>query len=179
MLFFGRIEPYKGLALLLQAMPGVFEKFPDWRLVVAGSGDITAYAELLNHPQIEVINSYLSDAAIADLMQRSRFLVLPYIEATQSGVIPIAYAFARPVIATDVGSLRDMLLNGETGLLIPPNDVRALTDAIQALAADLSLCERMGKNAYRIGKDEWGWGKIARSHLEIYNSVLAMFVAGK
>lgn len=179
MLFFGRIEPYKGLDLLLRAMPAVFASFADWKLIVAGSGDITAYKDQLNHPQIEVLNRYLSDEEIAVLMQRSRFLVLPYIEATQSGVVPIAYAFARPVIVTDVGSLRDMVIHGKTGLLIPPNAVNALQDAIQSLASDLSLCERMGNAAYRLGQEEWGWGKITRSLLDIYSSVLAGFAANK
>jgi len=174
-LFFGRIEPYKGLDLLLKAMPDVFAGFPDWNLVIAGTGDLSPYQPYLNHRQIKVINRYISDEEIATLMQQSRFLVLPYIEATQSGVIPIAYAFARPVIATNVGSLGEMVLDGKNGLLIPPRDHIGLSMAIKSLMSDPLLCESMGKYALEMSQREWDSENIAHSHLDVYSNVFRKY----
>lgn len=95
-------------------------------------------------------------------------MVLPYIEATQSGVIPTAYAFARLVIATDVGSLGDMVQDGRTGLIIHPNDVDKLAQAILTLAGDTILCGKMGQAAYEVANPEWAWEKIAQMHPKIY-----------
>jgi glycosyltransferase involved in cell wall biosynthesis len=174
-LFFGRIEPYKGLDNLLDAMPTVFEALPEWKLVIAGSGDISPYRERINDPRIEIINKYIPDEEVARLMQRAGLVVLPYIEATQSGVILVAYAFARPVIATDVGSLKEMVLDGKTGLLIPPNDTRALAKAIRTIASDPFLSGKMGRYAYEMSEREWNWTKIAQRHLEAYSNVLRSF----
>jgi glycosyltransferase involved in cell wall biosynthesis len=99
-------------------------------------------------------------------------VALPYIEATQSGVIPIAYAFARPVIATDVGSLREMIIHEETGLLIKPGDVNELIGAIKKMTSEPMLCEQMGKRAYEMSKKEWGREMVAQRHMNMYLDVL-------
>ena len=170
-LFFGRIEPYKGLDLLLKAMSEVFLEFPDWKLILAGAGDLSRYRSYLNSSQIEVINRYISDEDVAGLMLRSRFVVLPYTEATQSGVVPIAYAFGRPVIATNVGSLSEMVLDGKTGLIVSPADPVALASAIKRLTLDQELCEEMGRTAYKMSREDWSPGGNARAHLEVYSIV--------
>jgi len=170
-LFFGRIEPYKGLDLLLKAMSEVFVEFPDWKLILAGAGDLSRYRSYLNSSQIEVINRYISDEDVAGLMLRSRFVVLPYTEATQSGVVPIAYAFGRPVIATNVGSLSEMVLDGKTGLIVSPADPVALASAIKRLTLDQELCEEMGRTAYKMSREDWSPGGNARAHLEVYSIV--------
>jgi starch synthase len=171
-LFFGRIEPYKGLDILLQAFSQIANNLPDWKLIVAGAGDLSIYQPYLNHASIEVINRYIGDEEVAELMQRSGFVALPYIEATQSGVIPIAYAFGRPVVATDVGSLREMIVHEETGLLIKPGDVNELIWAMQKMTSDSMLCEQMGKRAYEMSQKEWGWEMVAQRHMNMYFDVI-------
>lgn len=175
LLFFGRIEPYKGLGLLLKAFTKVAGDLPDWKLVIAGNGDLTPYSSDLQHPQIEVINKYIPDEEVTGLMERSRIVVLPYIEATQSGVIPIAYAFARPVIATDVGSLKEMVIHGSTGLLIPPGNLSELAQAIKTLATDDLLCSQMGHFAFEWSRSEWSWERIAQRHIEVYLKAIERF----
>ena len=167
-LFFGRIEPYKGLDVLFKAFSRLAGFLPDWKLVVAGYGNFSPYLTYINCPQIEIINRYVSDDEVAILMLRASLVVLPYIEATQSGVIPIAYAFARPVIATDVGSLGEMVIHGKTGLLVPPNDVEELIRAIKAMTSDELMRSRMGNYAFEFAHHEWDWLEIARKHLEMY-----------
>jgi glycosyltransferase involved in cell wall biosynthesis len=171
-LFFGRIEPYKGLNILLKAFRQVSDSLSGWKLVIAGNGDMSEYASLANHAQVEVINRYVGDEEVLDLMQRARFVILPYTEATQSGVIPIAYAFARAVIATDVGSLSETVQNGGTGLLIQPNDVDKLAQAILTLTGDAALCRRMGQAAYEFANTELAWEKIAKTYIAVYSEVL-------
>lgn len=175
-LFFGRIEPYKGLKVLLEAFHLAGNSLPGWKLVIAGNGDLSEYAALVQHEQIEIINRYVGDEEVSQLMQRAGFVVLPYTEATQSGVIPIAYAFARTVIATEVGSLGEMVRNRETGLLIRPNHVEELAQAITALAKDPALCQKMGRAAYEFANAEWSWGKIAQSHVESYAELTSELV---
>jgi starch synthase len=172
-LFFGRLEAYKGLDVLLQAFAQVRHDLRDWKLVIAGSGDLPARRTVENDARIELVNRFLTDEEVADLMQRTRLVVLPYTEATQSGVIAAACAFGRPVIASDVGGLNEMVVQGKTGLLIPPNDVPALARAIHDLASDAPRLAEMGRNASTLSRKRWSWARIAQQHVAMYSDVLA------
>lgn len=171
-LFFGRIEKYKGLDFLIKAFFRASVDLPGWKLVIAGSGDLTPVEPDLRHPRIEVINRFISDAEVAALMERSSMVVLPYSEATQSGVIPIAYAFSKPVIAMNVGSLGEMVLHGETGLLVPPDNLGELVQAIKLLANNDLLSRQMGRYAFEWGNKEWGWEGIAQKHIDVYSKIV-------
>jgi glycosyltransferase involved in cell wall biosynthesis len=172
-LYFGRVEPYKGLDVLLEAFRRVHKALPDWKLVIAGSGDLPASLTQADLAGIEILNRYVPDQEVAGLMQRARMVVLPYTEATQSGVIATAYAFGRPVIATDVGGLNEMVIPGKTGLLIPTNDAGALAHAFRKLARDPGRMRRMGKYALDLSRKEWSWASIAQEHARMYSRVLA------
>lgn len=172
-LYFGRIEPYKGLEDLLVAFQSISAALPGWKLLIAGSGRLPPAVLAQHARQVEVVNRYLSDGEVADLLQRARIVVLPYREATQSGVVAAAYAFGRPVIVTRVGGLPEMVVSGKTGLVIPPNDPKALARAIQRLARDPRHLRRMGREALRIGSTRWSWERVAQAHMAMYNAVLA------
>ncbi len=167
-LFFGRIEPYKGVGVLLEAVRPLLDAAPDWSLHIAGGGDITPYQPLLDHPRIRVTNRFLSDAEVAESMQRAAIVALPYISASQSGVIPTAYAFGKPVAATAVGGIPDMVRDGETGLLVPPNDPEALRDAIKRLMDDPELRSRLGNAGRVFAAEELSWESIAAKHADFY-----------
>ena len=171
-LFFGRIEAYKGLDSLVAAFLRLPNNLKGWRLVIAGSGALPHWMSAVDRSRIHIINAYLADKEVAGLMQRAQMVVIPYTEASQSGVIATAYAFGRPVIATNVGGLNEMVLDGTTGILIPPNDVDALTRAMCSLAASSRRRLRMGANGYQLGRGEWSWEAIARDHLAMYSKVL-------
>lgn len=140
LLFFGFIRPYKGLEVLLQAMAKLQDM--DVHLTVAGEcwGDPTNILKLAEAGgKTETLLRYLDDKQTASLFQRADVVVLPYLSATGSGVIPLAYHYNKPVIATRVGGLPDVVLHGETGWLVEPGNIEALADAIrQAAAYDLS-----------------------------------------
>ncbi len=171
-LFFGRIEPYKGLDILLRAIPDVFSKHPDWRLHIAGGGDISPYRKYLNDRRILVTNRFVSDAEVAGFMQRASIVALPYLSASQSGVIPTAFAFRKAVIATGVGGIPDMVQDHRTGILIPPNDPEALTQAINELIEHPLLREKVGENGFAYANEHLGWNAIARKHLAFYEQIL-------
>ena len=111
---------------LIQAEPLITASLPNVKIMISGRGDdLEHYRKLMVHPEQFVIdNEYIPDDKVAALFRRASVVVLPNIEATQSGVIPLAYTFGKPVVATTVGSLPEMVDDGDTGLLVPPRDAR-------------------------------------------------------
>ncbi len=171
-LFFGRIEPYKGVGVLLEAARPLLNEYPEWTLQISGGGDVTPYRELLEHPQVKLTNRFLTDEEVAGFMQKASIVALPYLSASQSGVIPTAYAFGKPVIATRVGGIPDMVRDGETGFLIPPNDPEALRSALEKLMIDPELRNRIGNAGQKFAETELSWTSIAEKHLGFYRKFI-------
>ena len=106
---------------------------------------------------VQVHNRWLDDAEIGSFMANSDFAVLPYVEASQSGVAPLAFGRGRTVIATPVGGLPEQIRNGETGILTETVSAAALADAIRHLTEDRDLTHRLGRNALRHAETEISW----------------------
>jgi starch synthase len=172
-LFFGRIHRYKGLDYLIQAEPLITQKVPDARIVIAGTGeDFGRYEEAIaGRDAFEVHNYRIPYEEGARLFQQASVVALPYVEASQSGVIPTAYGFRRPVVVTDVGSLPEVVDNGMTGYIVPPRDPAALAAAIVSLLEDPAACRRMGEQGYAKLKTDMAWSTIARSLLAVYSEL--------
>lgn len=148
-LFFGRIWPYKGLDHLINAEPYLHKQIAEYRIVIAGTGEPFArYRQMMTHPdRFEVINAFVSVEQRDRLFAQADVVVLPYVEATQTGVIPLAYRSGTPVVATTVGGLPEVVEHERTGLLVPPADAHALADAIVRLAEDEDLRTDMSSAA--------------------------------
>ncbi len=172
-LFFGRIEPYKGLNILFEAIKPVFQAHPDWKLRIAGGGDMQPYQKYLPNKNILIENRFLSNEEVADAMSRASMVVLPYLSASQSGVIPTAFAFSRPVIVTNVGSIPDMIQDHQTGLLISPGNPASLTKAIMELISSENLRQKLGQNGRKFADESLGWDAIAMKHLDFYQMILS------
>lgn len=115
-LFFGRIDKYKGISDLLEAYSGLNNK--DIHLVIAGKGSLSEKEqELCKENNVILLNRYISDGEMKWLFKHSKFLILPYIQATQSGIIPIAYSYGIPVITSNVPGLTQFVQNGKTGFI--------------------------------------------------------------
>src|SRR5258707_15408817 len=129
-LFFGRIWEYKGLEYLIRAEPLISARVPNVRILIAGRGeDFSRYTEMMVHPDRFIVhNEYIPEERTAEYFRRASVVVLPYIEASQSGVIPLAYSAAKPVVATTVGGLPEMVEDGRTGYLVAPRDTTNLAD---------------------------------------------------
>jgi glycosyltransferase involved in cell wall biosynthesis len=151
-LFFGLIRPYKGLMHLLDAMPLVRRQV-DATLLVAGEfyDDKGKYtARVASHGMTDQVifkDQYIPNEEVGIYFAAADVVVLPYIEASQSGIIPIAYDFATPVITTRVGGLPEAVVEGETGLLVDPGQPEALAKAIVRYYAE--GCEPRFSNAIR------------------------------
>jgi starch synthase len=113
------------------------------------------------------------------LLQRSSVVVLPYIEASQSGVIPTAYGFKKPVVVTDVGSVPEAVEEGKTGFVVPTRDSEALAHAVIRLLKDEKLRRQMGENAYKKLKEDFSWDNIAQRTLEVYRKAIQARRRGK
>ena len=117
-LFYGRILSYKGLDVLLAAFARLLERGLDVHLVVAGQGDLPAEAKLMAaQGKVTVINRWIKESEIADILKSAHAVVLPYREASQSGVIPDAVANLRPAVVTRIGALPDQVKNGKLGII--------------------------------------------------------------
>jgi len=172
-LFFGHIRKYKGLEYLIKAVPLISEEIPDLKIIIAGDGDFSRYLKLItDKSRFEIHNKFISNGMVSELFQRADLLVLPYIEATQSGPLHISCAFKKPVVATTVGAIPEVVEDGKTGLLVPPKNPEALADAIIKLLKDDNLRKEMGENAYRKMKEELSWDKIAEKTIKVYKEAI-------
>lgn len=146
--FFGTISKYKGIDRLLSAFSKLHKDYPNYKLLIAGKGDMHPYKELLKDIENNVIlyNRWIDDEEVSEIIQQIDFLVLPYIDASQSGVIPLAYSFEKPVIATNVGGLSEQVTE-ETGILVEPNNEAQLIAAMAKLIDDYSLVQDLGRTA--------------------------------
>ncbi len=135
MLFFGFVRRYKGLRHLINALPQVREHIPA-RLMVVGEfwEDERPYRDLVRqlglNDSVYFYSEYVPNEELAVYFSAADVVVLPYLEATQSGVAQIAYGFEKPLIATSVGGMPEIIKDGETGMLVPPASSEALSKAI-------------------------------------------------
>jgi starch synthase len=173
-LFFGRIWPYKGLEHLIRAEPLISREVEGLRIVIAGQGeDLARYRAMMAHPErFEVHNEFVPRDESADLFRRASLVVLPYIEASASGVLAFAFTFGKPAVVTNVGSLPEVVDDGETGLVVPPGDEKALAEAIVSLLRDSGRRHAMGRKAYEKATTEMSWERIAEQTLEVYEEAV-------
>ncbi len=172
-LFFGRIWGYKGLEVLIEAEPLITQAVPDARIVIAGQGEpFERYQQAMTNPEhFEVHNYRIPDEQVARFFQRASVVALPYLEASQSGIVPVAYAFGKPVVATRTGGLPDIVIDNQTGLLVPAADARSLAEAIITLLKDTELRHQMGQYARHFAETELSWQRIAQKTLKVYQQV--------
>ena len=177
-LFFGRIWKYKGLSYLIRAEPLIAAEVPQVHFTIAGRGDdMQQYRGQMVHPQrFTIHNGWIDDADRPAFFQRAAVVVLPYIEATQSGVVPVAYTYAKPVVATRVGGLPECVEHEVTGLLVPPRNERALADAVIRLLCDNELRHRMGQQGRQKLQRECAPQVVAEQNVAVYQRAREDFV---
>tara|TARA_B100000678_G_C18189727_1_gene494794 strand:+ start:7 stop:1092 length:1086 start_codon:yes stop_codon:yes gene_type:complete len=171
-IFFGRAEAYKGLDTLLAAQKLWQERGSTMRLLVAGAGpEIAAHREELQRDGIELHEGRVPQDELAQLVGSSLAAVLPYHDATQSGVIASAFGAGRPVVATNVGALAEAV--GEAGLIVPPGDPEALAAAVMRLGSEQGLVERLEKEVENRVAGSLGWDAIAADTEAVYKELTA------
>jgi alpha-maltose-1-phosphate synthase len=174
-LFFGRIAPYKGLELLVNASRIVKMKMGhEFILLIAGEGDISLLKNHMSdddYAYIHILNKRVPNQEIPNLFKGAKFLILPYVDASQSGVIPLAYTFSKPVIVSNVGSLSEYVEHGKTGLIFEPSNTEQLSKYIVDLAKNSELCEQMGINANRKLLNEMSLELCCDKLNHLYNTI--------
>ncbi|MBN1820842.1 MAG: glycosyltransferase family 4 protein [Prolixibacteraceae bacterium] len=173
-LFFGRISKYKGIDYLIQAVKKLQEDIPDIKLTIAGKGefwfDVT---DLEDSENFEIINQFISTEKLVELLQANELVVCPYTDATQSGVIMTAYAFCKPVIATNVGGLAEMVENNVTGILVGARNVKQLSEAIKKLLTDRTKLNTLKENIKKqYFEGSHSWDARAEELIKIYSNVI-------
>ena len=164
LLFFGLVRAYKGVSTLLAAFGQLAREDPDVSLVIAGecyepAASYRAKIDALNLPgRIHLLDRFIPNEEVAPYFAAADMVVLPYHRASQSGVIPVAYALDRPVVATRVGGLPEVVFEDETWYLVPPEDPAALAAAIRRVYA------KGGAPAYAAGiakhRELFSWSRM-------------------
>lgn len=169
-LFFGYVRPYKGLGVLIDAFARALERM-DGVLYIVGEiyeGKERYLAQLKDlgiEDRVRVIDRYVPDEEVEKYFAACDLVVLPYVSATQSAVVQIAYGFDRPVVVTAVGGLPDVVENGSTGYVVPPNDPSAVAGAIVDFF-ESGVSEDMGRRIAGT-KDRFSWGRCKQALVEL------------
>lgn len=180
LLFFGEVRKNKGLEYLIRAEPYISAVFDDYSIYIAGrfmnqpGNDLDYYRALMRNPKrFEIVNRFIGNHEVAELFEQSDIVVLPYISASQSGILALAFGFGKPVISTDTGSIGEVLENDRTGLLVPPGNEKLLADAVLQLLLDDDKRSLFGKNAAEVARTKLSWEEIGQQTCEVYRTVLA------
>jgi D-inositol-3-phosphate glycosyltransferase len=184
-LFFGRVRPYKGLEYLLDALRLLAaSKQTNYRLIVAGE-PIKGCEEYVREIQSSVNRDFgqgqvllrmqfIPDEDVEMYLKAADVLVLPYKEIFQSGVLFLSYAFGLPVVATDVGSFREEIVEGRTGFLCQPGDAADMARALETyFASDLYMnLDSRRQEVKDYANNTHSWHAVAASTCDAYAKML-------
>jgi glycosyltransferase involved in cell wall biosynthesis len=166
LLFLGFVRPYKGVDVAVEAVQLLQARGVEVELTVAGEfwEPVETWEarvrELGIAERVHLLPGYVADEDLGGLLADHHALVAPYVSATQSGVTPLAFAAGRPVVATSVGGLPEVVREGETGALAPPSSPGAFADAIERVGANLDV---LGRGAHAASAS---WSEVARAVLD-------------
>lgn len=165
LLFFGFVREYKGLKYLLRAMPTIGREDERVQLWIVGEfgSDKEEYLKLIRELGIEnkvkVQDAYTPDREVEKYFAAADLVALPYISATQSGIVQIAYGFKKPVVVTDVGGLPDVVEDGKTGYVVEPGNPEAFAEAVIRFFREeraQKMRENIEETAYRFSWERMG-----------------------
>ncbi len=170
LLFFGYVRAYKGLSCLLEALPLVQKRWPV-KLLVAGEfyDDKEKYVSQIHQlglrDAVAIFDDYIPNEEVGLYFAAANVVVLPYISATQSGIVQIAYNYNKPVITTDVGGLPEAVAQEVTGLVVPAQDAAALAQAIIRYFEE-NKEPKFSENIQH-QKKQYSWERLARAIEEL------------
>ena len=163
-----------GPEILLQALAKARQTVPNLNLTVAGEGELTSNLHKLTAKlgltDIVKFVGFIDNNKVYDLIRNHHFMVMPStMESESFGVAVLeAGACGRAVVASEVGGVPEVLVDGRTGLLVPPGDVESLAGAIVRLANEGDLCRRMGDEGYLFVKKTYNWETSLDTMSELY-----------
>ncbi|MCS7109371.1 MAG: glycosyltransferase family 4 protein [Candidatus Micrarchaeota archaeon] len=174
-LFFGNIVASKAIDVLIDAMPMVINEIPNVKLIIAGDGLIPKRSWSIIEKYryaFEVHNYFITNEKVGEFFARASLVVIPNRrQEGHSATLTVAYSFGKPVITTNVGEFPELVSDAGCGLTVPPENPKALAEAIVKLLKDPALRREMGRNALRKA-EELSWSNIAKMHMKVYGEVL-------
>ncbi|WP_456664500.1 glycosyltransferase family 4 protein [Bradyrhizobium sp. LB13.1] len=173
-LFFGRIQEYKGLRYLIEAAPLVQHEIPNARFVIAGAGEhLLNYSSLLAKSDcFEIHNRFISEHEAAQMLVDADLIALPYVEASQSGVLLAALPFGTPILATDVGEMGTIVRSARIGFVVQPRDPLALASAVIQAASDPSSTKTFRENIENLMLGDLSLRTLSAQAEQMYEQVL-------
>lgn len=189
-LFFGAIAPYKGLDILLESFEAIAARDPRYRLVIAGKpkGGCGEYLKSMqetirrqgNEGRVIQNIGYIADEQVETYFKAGDVLALPYREIFQSGILFLGYGFGLPVVAADVGSFREEIVEGATGFVSKPEDAGDLADKIEKyFASDLykELTDRR-REIKKYAEERHSWNVVGEMTRHVYAELLGRDALG-
>src|SRR5438876_33180 len=184
LLFFGNIAPYKGLEYLISAFSALQSKDRSYRLIIVGrpKGSENYWKQIqqaIAHSRIRdrIIQriEYIPDELTELYFKAADVLILPYGHVCQSGVLFLAYSLGLPAIAADVGTLREEIVEGETGFVFKPRDSVDLASKIDKYFNSelFGNLEIRRKQIRKYANDQYSWDKVAAITMAVYSNLLS------
>jgi glycosyltransferase involved in cell wall biosynthesis len=176
MLMFGHMGPSKGLPIMLKTFEELMKERSDVKLVVAGSShpNFPGYLDEFVKAAIPKVDflGYVREEDLAQVFGMADVVVLPYLTATgTSGVFHLACGYGKPVVASDLAEIREMVAEGASALLVPPSDVGALKDAILKVLFSEEIAAKMSEQNLMFAQREQ-WNIVAEAYEEAYLGLL-------
>jgi alpha-maltose-1-phosphate synthase len=168
-LFFGRMEKYRGLDNLLLTGRILKDTIPGIRILVAGRGsELDKYkSEMEATGVFEIHDSFIPNKDVHKFFRRASLLLLPYHEASQSGVVLMGLTFGVPIVATAVGSIPEIIVDGLHGRVVPEGDINCIANAIRELLYDEHRLAQMGSACQQLA-DSLSFERLAVDFNSMY-----------
>lgn len=163
-IFFGRVMAYKGLTHFIDAVEMLRRDGIQIDVGLAGAGDLGNDRARLENLGAEIINRWISEREVTEILSRYDAVVCPHVEASQSGVAAVAFGHCMPVVAMPTGGITEQVVDSKTGILAKQVTARALADAIRRLALEPGLYDGISKHLSH-SADERSMGRFLREIL--------------
>ena len=175
-LFFGQIKKVKGVGVLLKSFSKLLKDKSNAYLVVAGNtwkDEFELYKKIIEEENLQANNlkldiRFIPDEEVGYYYSACNIAVLPYLDVYQSGVVQLAYAYKKPVIATSIPAFMEIVENEKTGLLCDANSVQSLCSAMMSAMENASCLEQWGELGYQKIAEKFSWEKIAKDVSSVY-----------
>lgn len=178
LLFFGHVVPLKGIDTLVEALPIVAQVIPDVTLTIAGEGHLSKSAQetIGAYPTLfEVLDYHIPNDEVKELFGRTQLVVLPYRDPDgtngHSGALSTAFSFGKPIVASTAGEFPELVEETGCGLVVPPNNAKALASAIIKILINDKKRSEMAANSRRMA-DRLSWDSIAERYHEVYQHAI-------
>jgi glycosyltransferase involved in cell wall biosynthesis len=179
LLFFGQIKKVKGLNVLLQAMPEVVRRYPDTLLLIAGKewkDDFQRYQRRIDSLGIasNCVSHirYIPDTEVPNYYSAADIVILPYTKIYQSGVLLMAMSYGKPVVASDIEGMTEVITEGYNGFLFASGDAESLSSKLIEALSNPVVTRDVGKRGLLYVRERHDWNKIGRTIMELYKSIL-------